>query len=338
MADLIFRVDGNLNIGFGHLQRCLKIAAYLSKIGLKSKFLTRDPINLSRLVSNGANDVIALDGLPNYNKYPWLGVSEEQDATDTIKFVKQFKIDSILHDNYGISDKWQSAMLQNDIKVIAIDDACNRKMLCEALFDPSPYRNSSDYARYIDDQSVYTGQEYNMVSPHFFRTNLTKINNNIYVNFGGADRNNLCDSAIEILRCESGYTFEVVTPVHRYSQLVEKYSASSNINFHTNLKPIMLSKLQKNCMFSVGAGGVNAIERVASNLPSLVFLQAENQRENIHWLTTNNLAVLADFQNLKTKFKETARAENIMQISENCNQKLYKSGLEKMAEKINAIL
>ena len=99
MKNVVFRCDSSIYIGAGHMYRCLVLADELQNSGLKVSFLSREnPGNLNELITKKGirlfkmnptkikNDIKIKNFFIDYNE--WLGVSQKEDAIETINLIK----------------------------------------------------------------------------------------------------------------------------------------------------------------------------------------------------------------------------------------------------------
>jgi len=90
--NIAFRTDATLQIGTGHFMRCLTLADELKKQGAQIRFVSRNlPEHLRDMLAAKGMELVSLantvsatpiDDLAHSN---WLGISQAQDAQDTIQ-------------------------------------------------------------------------------------------------------------------------------------------------------------------------------------------------------------------------------------------------------------
>ena len=114
---VVFRADASVKMGSGHVMRCLTLAGALKENGVDVNFISRaHDGNLNHLITEKGFKVIELpkptgadigEASTSGDDYKgWLGVSEEQDAKETIATISEEQSDWIIVDHYSLAEKW----------------------------------------------------------------------------------------------------------------------------------------------------------------------------------------------------------------------------------------
>ena len=91
---VVFRADASIEIGSGHVMRCLTLATALRERGTDITFICREhPGNLISLLESEKYHVVSL---PLFSEYEvdelthasWLGASQLEDATQTLAILQ----------------------------------------------------------------------------------------------------------------------------------------------------------------------------------------------------------------------------------------------------------
>ena len=153
---IAFRTDASSQIGTGHFMRCLTFAEALKKQGADICFISRNlPLHLSEMLNlNGikfitlsANDNV--DSIDELAHASWLGVSQAQDAQETVKSTSGEVYDWMIVDHYALDMRWESIVRPNVKKIMVIDDLADRHHDCDILLDQNYY---------ADMQTRYNGK------------------------------------------------------------------------------------------------------------------------------------------------------------------------------------
>ena len=93
---IAIRVDGNGDIGIGHIMRCMSIAGALVENGVEVLFITCDNLAEEIILKNGYN-LQKINGA--YNDL-------ELQLIETVDILYKYCIEKILIDSYYITDKY----------------------------------------------------------------------------------------------------------------------------------------------------------------------------------------------------------------------------------------
>ena len=136
--NVLIRADASVDIGSGHVMRCLALADGLRKAGARVAFA-------SRPAPGDLCDFIAAKGYPVHR----LSVGEdrgsdmdwETDAKQTIAVVRgDVPFDWLIVDHYALDRRWESTMRPCAKAVMVIDDLANRIHDCDILLDQNDYK------------------------------------------------------------------------------------------------------------------------------------------------------------------------------------------------------
>lgn len=336
-----FRVDAASHIGTGHLQRCLTLARKFDELGWRCIFFSRDYGDGILFTINKGDFECHVIGksvveMSESNHFQWLGVSQEQDAIDTIKAINYQQFDIMIIDHYSIDYRWQQSIQENhDILIMVIDDLANRVHCCTLLIDQNFWPNS--YTRYDglvpDDCKRLLGPSFTMLRKEFSSLrSITKKKSQtgtILVNFGGIGNMDVWKKFLPALVNCRKYNFHIITG--KLSPENFQYCRSMTVNApHIILEAetSQMSHLMKISDFALGACGSTVWERFCLGLNSALIDVAENQKDLVNYLYTQNLidylgslnsitvdSIFDYLSNLSIDdLKYQDRRENIMQL------------------------
>ena len=292
------RVDSSDLIGLGHVVRCIHLAKKLQQGGhivfFISQRLTGSVPNL--IVENGfqvyfinsgkkESIILPINGFKSEFD-PWLNGRQSIDALETEKIIKKCPLDLLIVDHYSIDAEWEKYLKGIVKSIIVIDDLANRKHCCELLIDQNyvheyqkryqPFVNSS-CKTLLGPKYVIIGDEY--LQYKNFDTEKSRVGNQLLIYFGGSDKFNFCDKAIQASLASQipDLKIHVVVNSGRSSTatICEKYKKNSRIIIHEDLPT--LAHLLKDVVCAIGAGGTTTYERCFMKVWSIVITIADNQ-------------------------------------------------------------
>jgi UDP-2,4-diacetamido-2,4,6-trideoxy-beta-L-altropyranose hydrolase len=297
---IAFRTDASLQIGTGHVIRCITLAEALRERGADCRFICRDfPDNLFDRIRQSGFEVFSMpadDGAdannsatdqPTIPHYRWLGADYKTDAAQTIAVLKGFRCDWLIIDHYALDHQWEVKLRPYCEKIMVIDDLADRLHDCELLLDQNLIANQD--CRYNHLLPIHCAQllgpAYALMQPIYGclhpRTppRLGSVRR-ILVSFGGSDRQNVTgrvlDAFLALDRLDIALDV-VVNPASPFlAGLRGKLATYDNVTLHEGLP--VLAELMLQADMAIGAGGATSWERICLGLPTLVVTLAENQK------------------------------------------------------------
>ncbi len=295
---IFIRTDSSHKIGTGHVVRCINLANLLKSKYSDITFICR---KLSGSISNRILSYgFKLIELPRQikrnseiqniqNENVWLNVSYIKDVKETISVIKDYKVNWLIIDHYGIDFQWQKQIRKKVNRIMVIDDLANRIHDCDILLDQNYVNNINNrYSKKVPDNcNLLLGPKYALLSKDYkdsktFSRNFKRSRRHILLFFGGSDSQNLTTRILNILLTIEQNLMSVNIVInknnHQYDRLCKIIEDYNNVIIHTNLPS--LSGLIKKSDFAIGSGGVNLLERCVYGLPSIVITTADNQKES----------------------------------------------------------
>lgn len=297
--EILIRVDSSGLIGSGHAMRCLNLAKRLRLSGCDVLFITRENTsNCNFLFLESDFDVIVManthpatcsDATTGDGEYKeWLGVSQEQDAQDTIESIGAKSFDWIIVDHYALDHRWQDLLRPRTKKMMVIDDLANRFHKCDLLLDQNFFINMTErYSSLVSSNcKCLLGPQNLLISEQYdkYRT-MDKLRkgsvSRVLVFFGSIDNAEQTELAIAAIRSlnKTCIIFDVIIGKSNVrAALIKKLCDDvENIRFHCQVDN--MSEFIFNADFALGAGGATIWERAKLGLPSAVTVVANNQIE-----------------------------------------------------------
>lgn len=257
--NILIRTDASVEIGSGHVMRCLTIADQLRTYGHQVTFWML-PLegNLIEYVNNL--------GFP---------------VTSQLQFA-----DILIVDHYQLDESWESSMRAYTAKIVVIDDLANRIHDCDVLLDQNAVENyehrydqlvSKNCKKLLGPQFLIIRDEFKVARrKHTIRSGEVK---RILVFMGGSDPTHETSKVLKALS-QTTTSFEHIDVVvgsgntHKY--LIEQLCIAHGFSFHCQISNI--ANLMSKADFSIGAGGSTTWERCYVGLPSTSTIVADNQK------------------------------------------------------------
>lgn len=326
---VLVRADASVDIGSGHLMRCLTLADQLRNGGAEVAFVCRD-------IPGAMFDLLQSCGY-RFAKLPMTEadkISQKLDAEETIGAAGQLfpdGIDWLVVDHYEFDAAWERMLRPYACKIMVIDDLANRVHDCDLLLDQNYYRDQDQrYKGFVPDKCIaLLGPKYVLLRPEFAevrqrpRTRDGTVRS-ILVFFGGSDPTNQTQRTLEALRLLDRpdiYVDVVVGLANPSRNIIQTLCDElSNVTFHCQVSN--MAELILNADLGIGAGGAAMWERCCMGLPTITVVFAANQER-----TTEDVAEIGAIEYLGWSDQLSSKdyAQAITEMLEN-SQKVRRIG------------
>ncbi len=305
MKKVIFRADGNEEIGLGHVLRSLSLAEML-KEHFTLIFAVRTPSNFLVDTIERICDEIMI-------------VKNEED------FIASLNVSNIVVlDGYYFDTEYQIKVKETGCKLVCIDDIAEYDFVADVIINHGPNANKNMYHS-LPGTKYCLGLEYALIKKTFLIKKRNKIDkaSELLIIMGGADKFNLTLKVLEAaVRCKYLQKIYVVLG----SGNVNEESISKMCDIHPeqiiilkNLKPEEIAETFFKCQLVICQGSSVAIEAASIGLGILCGYYIDNQLTIYNGLVRNNMVMplgnLLDISNEDLLFNINRLVLDIKQIN-----------------------
>ena len=135
---VVIRVDASLEMGMGHLVRCISLANALAQGGTEVFFLMRThAAGLAALIEGSGHKARFLpDPASSNTTSHWLPTSWQHDAEQTLEEIGRIgRADWLIVDHYALDARWERIQRDRVPRILVIDDVADRPHDCDILLD-----------------------------------------------------------------------------------------------------------------------------------------------------------------------------------------------------------
>ncbi len=304
---IAFRVDASVEMGTGHMRRCISLATAILSNGGTVAFVTTEraiaavPPTFEHftLPPTGALRDTA-PGDPPHSA--WLAKGVSDDAADTVAALADWKPDWVITDHYGIDARWHDAVRGAlSCNMAAIDDLADRPHGVDLLIDHNWHRDHrSKYEHLLPNHCpilggpayAMLGQAYAAAPRYLFSPEVRSIG----VFLGGTDHLDQTSAVLDCIKA-AGFSgaIEIATTSSNpnLSKLQARVRADENLSLLEDA-PDLAAFFARHDL-QVGAGGGATWERFCIGAPSLLISFALNHDSVLLPLAEQNVAVVLPF-------------------------------------------
>jgi UDP-2,4-diacetamido-2,4,6-trideoxy-beta-L-altropyranose hydrolase len=331
---VVFRADASLQIGTGHVMRCLTLADALRERGASCSFVCRlHQGHLLALINQRGHQALALPELqesvqPNHNDTAhahWLGTDWATDAQDTQQALSAYTggqpVDWLVVDHYALDACWEEALRPQAHRIMVIDDLADRPHACDLLLDQNLGRNQADYGGLLKGKpTTLIGPQYALLRPEFAalrayslaRRQANPQLRRLLITMGGVDKDNATGqvlAALQSYNLPADLRVTVVMGPHA-PWLSQVQAQAAQMPWHTEVLVGVdnIAQLMAESDLAIGAAGGTAWERCSLGLPSLVWVLAQNQLQGAMALQKAGAAVAMETEQQIFNFMESLQA------------------------------
>ncbi len=291
-----FRADASIEIGTGHVMRCLTLAHALRSGGANCRFIMRDlPGHLAKQVSDAGFDVSLLPapdgpvpaGPPAHAG--WAGVVWEKDSAETRALLDSDPPDWLIVDHYAFDARWQKAARPSKTKCMVIDDLADRPHDCDILLDQNFGHQKSLYDGLVPAScQCLMGPQYALLRPEFAALRAQSLARRkdgvlqrLLITMGGVDAADATSAVLKAMRGASlPQDLQVVVIMGAKAPALAQVRALANaMPWPCDVLVDVPDMAHHMAMadLAISAGGGTTWERCCLGLPSIIVETAENQ-------------------------------------------------------------
>lgn len=339
-AIIVFRTDASIQIGTGHVMRCLTLADALRKRGVECLFVCRPHVgHLLDLIARRGHHVVALPEL-SVNSAPtkagithaqWLGTDWASDAFDTQQILGEQVVDWIVVDHYALDVQWERRLRPMCKQLMVIDDLADRKHDCDLLLDQNLGRVASDYSSLmLGNATILVGPQYALLRPEFAEMrakSLMRRRNpqlkSLLIFMGGMDKGNATGCVLDSLQaCALPSKLQITVVMGDNAPWLKQVKVqASKMKCPTKVMVSVnnMSRLMADSDLAIGAAGSTSWERCCLGLPTIQFVLAANQTGIANALASASAVLTAKAETLckvlTILFVDTAVSKELMLLS-----------------------
>ena len=339
-----FRTDASIQIGTGHVMRCLTLADSLRNRDAVCHFICRtqagDLIDFIRRSGYRVHPLPEICEPPEDIKAPtglahaaWLRTDQTTDALESGHIIDKLKPDLLIVDHYAIDASWEGIVRTRSRTLMIIDDLADRNHDCDLLLDHNLGANAASYEKLVPPGCIkLIGADYALLRPEFAELRDASLKRrkkprlrSLLISMGGIDKDNTTATVLTALKdcpvppdCRITVVLGAGCPwMAQVRQLASQLPWDTAILNNTD----EMAKIMSQSDLAIGAGGVTGLERACLGLPSIMLETADNQRPFLAAFENRGLAVTApNFEYLteneklvtiKRLFRKALNSENI---------------------------
>jgi UDP-2,4-diacetamido-2,4,6-trideoxy-beta-L-altropyranose hydrolase len=267
----LVRVDASPSIGFGHLSRCLAVAAGLDAHGWSVEFVTRKP-SVDKVRDAGFGIRLLEDES-----------SPENERTIVARLAHSLGARLVVVDHYEIDGAYHAALRATGATLVVIDDLGRHGVGADIVVNQNIFASETLYPE-AGGCRLLLGPRFALLRPEFAKyrrqtsSDMARVPS-VLVTLGGGETSDMTVVAVQgLLRVRADIEIvAVLGPGVTDAKRVED-AARGRVNVVRD--PEDMAGLMSRCDVAICGGGATCWELACLGVPSLVIVMADNQRRN----------------------------------------------------------
>ncbi|SNS12235.1 UDP-2,4-diacetamido-2,4,6-trideoxy-beta-L-altropyranose hydrolase [Azospirillum sp. RU38E] len=268
---VLIRADAAVDIGTGHVMRCLALAEALRELGADAAFC-------GSRITPSLRDRLAAEGIAHHL------IDPAHDAADMLALYQRIGAKALVVDSYWLDADWRAAMRQAGGPVLALDDLADRPLFADLVWNPSPQAHTLPYDRLAPGAKLLLGDAHVLIRREI-RDRISAPRPalaeraRILVTFGGSDPAGLTVPVIKRLAplLPDGVGLDVVVGGSNPALACCRAAAARFPAVALHVDTREMGRLIAGCGLAITAGGGTVAEMAALATPCLLVAVVDNQ-------------------------------------------------------------
>jgi UDP-2,4-diacetamido-2,4,6-trideoxy-beta-L-altropyranose hydrolase len=336
---LLIRADASVEIGSGHVMRCLALAQAWQDAG-------GDVVLCEAQSTAALDETVSSEGIGLVH----LEASHDslQDATQTAEIARRHNARWLVVDGYHFDAEYQKHLKNRGFKVLFLDDSvsCDR-YYADLVVNQNMDADESLYAHVRDCGRLLLGTKYALLRREFssckeWRRNPVSAVRKILITMGGSDPHNVTEMAMHALCAIEDLALDVTVVVgannpHMDSLLKAKSQVLANVELRRNISG--MADVIASADLAVSAGGGTGYELIFFQVPTILITVAENQRASCRSLGQSQVVIDAgwfhalDSERLARPIRKLVETDTLRHtLIENCRHVVDAKGAARVVQ------
>lgn len=272
---ILFRADGNTEIGLGHIYRCLAIAERVNE-KFDCFFAIRQPSEEIKNIIGKSSAIVELDQFENY-------LMDAQEVA--LNIIPRYKIDIITLDGYYFNTEYQKTIKKNCKSIlISIDDNHPFHYVSDIVINHAGGVDT-DMISKESNTKLFLGYDYLLLRKEFIKLLHTekKISgiHSVLICFGGADPNDFTGKTLDCLINEKNIHKIIIIVGASYTQTInlkKLVAEKRDVEIMSNLDSEILAEVMNNTDLAIVPASTISLEAFASKMIIITGMTADNQK------------------------------------------------------------
>ena len=313
---VLFRTEGSLLTGLGHVSRCVALSEKIRTSGGESAFLMTGPSDsLTHYMHRKIQPVTYLD----------TQCTPELDAQNTIKEAEKIDADWIVLDGYVFSTTYQKELYESGYRLLVIDDDGRaREYWAHIILNQNADCSEELYDKRPENTSLLLGAKYSLIRKEFQIEAMHGVHTaekvrTILVSMGGGDNKNAINNVVRAIShyTQLGIKIIVIGLDGELDLADEKHRTGIQVIGRAD----NMSRHMANCDLAVSAAGSTCWELCSMGVPSILLVNDDNQKSVAEPLAAQGAAFNLGRWNYRTsdqlvnaieKLKDDPQKRNLM--------------------------
>jgi UDP-2,4-diacetamido-2,4,6-trideoxy-beta-L-altropyranose hydrolase len=273
MKKILFRADGNAQIGLGHVMRCLALAEIVGPDYDRQFAIVQPSAAVTRLIEKTGATVLTLPTDAVTDLLPLLG-------PDTVAVL----------DGYNFDADYQRIVREHARSLVYIDDLVSGRQVADVVINHAGDLTADRY-----EAELYTylllGPKFALVNPAFVSRPQPRPDAPVFVNLGGADPLNLTHTLVSGLLAESDHRLTVVLGAANPHRATFADFPTDRVKLLVNLSAKQMARAMSGCRVAVVACSTISYEICTVGRSFVGIQHADNQLPLASFLQNHRLAL-----------------------------------------------
>jgi UDP-2,4-diacetamido-2,4,6-trideoxy-beta-L-altropyranose hydrolase len=286
---LVIRADASVEIGTGHIMRCLALAQAWQERGGAATFIAHERLP-APLAARLQNEGMALSPLTAQPGSP-------ADAETVIALARAGEAAAVVVDGYHFGGDYQRWLKAAGLRVLFVDDNGHAEdYSADWVLNQNVHAHAGFYTRREAYSVLLLGTPYTLLRREFRQWQMERETpseaRRVLVTIGGSDPKNVTEIVIEALRGEPYEVVVVVGGGHPNRARLEGAAARTSIEVRHDVRD--MPALMAWADLAVTACGTTTWELALMQLPSVAIVTADNQQRIGAWLQAHQAALVLE--------------------------------------------
>jgi UDP-2,4-diacetamido-2,4,6-trideoxy-beta-L-altropyranose hydrolase len=285
---LVIRADASVEMGTGHVMRCLALAQAWQESGGKVLFATAEltPAVARRLHNEGL-EIVKLESAS----------ASPNDAHELADLAHQEHATWIVVDGYQFNSAYHRNIKASGFRLLLVDDNGHSAPYCaDIILNQNAYAREDIYFLCDPAAKLLLGPDYALLRKEFnsrrgWSRSIPSIVRHLLISMGGSDPQNFTARVLDALDLDGLEITVVIGGANRYMDPLRQLESRHGRKIRFQVEVENMAEVMAEADLAISAAGSTCYELALLQVPMILFALADNQRPTARALANSGAAI-----------------------------------------------